>query len=58
MATSNPITKLSALFRDEYVARAFKAAEDDGLAPSLVEQDHPRALDGGAAERILEMVEA
>jgi|GraSoi_2013_60cm_1033757.scaffolds.fasta_scaffold199337_2 hypothetical protein len=41
---------LSHLFNDPYVAAAFKAAEDDGLAPALVEIDHPRTLDGGAAE--------
>jgi hypothetical protein len=53
-ATSNHIIKLSSMFRDEYVAAAFRAAEDDGLAPALVETDHPRTLDGGAAERMTE----
>lgn len=55
---------LSHLFRDPFVAAAFKAAEDDGLAPDLVETDHPKHLDGGAAEvigatgrRVLAMVE-
>jgi hypothetical protein len=48
-ANPNHTTKLSALFRDEYVAAAFRAAEDDGLAPAFVEQDHPLTLDGGAA---------
>jgi hypothetical protein len=43
---------LSHLFRDPFVAAAFKAAEDDGLAPGLVDVDHPRTLDGGAAEII------
>jgi hypothetical protein len=43
---------LSHLFRDPYVAAAFKAAEDDGLAPDLAEIDHPKHLDGGAAEVI------
>jgi hypothetical protein len=36
---------------------AFKAAEDDGLAPILVGLDQPRTLDDGAAERVLAMVE-
>jgi len=49
---------LSHLFRDPFVAAAFKAAEDDGLAPSLVLADQPRELNGGAAERVLELVEA
>jgi hypothetical protein len=53
-ATSHPTTRLSSMFRDEYVAAAFRAAEDDGLAPALVETDHPRTLDGGAAERMTE----
>jgi hypothetical protein len=50
---------LSHLFQDQFVAAAFKAAEDDGLAPDLVEIDHPRTLDGGAAEpvRALAMAE-
>lgn len=47
---------LSHLFRDPFVAAAFAAAEDDGLAPALVEVDQPDRLDGGAAERVLEMV--
>jgi hypothetical protein len=34
------------------VARAFKAAEDDGLAPSMAVIDHLKHLDGGAAEVI------
>jgi hypothetical protein len=42
---------LSHLFRDPFIAAAFKAAEDDGL-PDLVETDHPKHLDGGAAEVI------
>jgi hypothetical protein len=33
---------------------AFAAVEDDGLAPAFVETDHPRTLDGGAAERMTE----
>jgi hypothetical protein len=54
-ATSNPITKpLSSLFVDPFLRAAFQAAEDDGLAPALVETDHPRTLDGGAAERMTE----
>ena len=53
-ANSNHITKLSAMFRDPFLQAAFQAAEDDGLAPSLVEIDHARTLDGGAAERMTE----
>jgi hypothetical protein len=56
MARANPnhTTKLSSMFRDPYLRAAFEAAEDDGLAPLLVESDHPRTLDGGAAERMTE----
>jgi hypothetical protein len=36
--------------RDRVLRAAFKAAEDDGLAPDLVNIDHPKHLDGGAAE--------
>jgi hypothetical protein len=43
---------LSHLFQDPFVAAALKAAEDDGLAPDLVESDHPKTLEGGAAERL------
>jgi hypothetical protein len=49
-ADSNRTTKLFSLFVDPYLRAAFQAAEDDGLAPALVETDHPRTLDGGAAE--------
>ena len=42
---------LSHLFQDPFLRAAFKAAEDDGLAPALVEIDNPKTLDGGAAER-------
>jgi hypothetical protein len=49
--------QISLMIRDPYVARAFRAAEDDGLAPSMAEVDRPRALNGGAAEPVLEMVE-
>jgi len=42
------------MFRDPFLRAAFQAAEDDGLAPALVETDHPRTLDGGAAERMTE----
>jgi len=42
--------RLSQLIRDPFVAAAFRAAEDDGLAPDLVEADHPKTLGGGAAE--------
>jgi hypothetical protein len=48
---------LSHLFQDPFVAAAFKAAEDDGLAPALVEVDRPHTLDGGAAESVLAMAE-
>ncbi len=55
MANSHTITKpLSTLFRDPFLRAAFLAAEDDGLAPAFVESDHPRTLDGGAAERMTE----
>jgi hypothetical protein len=47
-------TKLSRMFRNPLVRAAFESAEDDGLAPALVETDHPRTLDGGAAERMTE----
>jgi hypothetical protein len=53
-ADSKSTTKLSSMFRDPFVRAAFQAAEDDGLAPALVETDHPRTLDGGAAERMTE----
>jgi len=56
--------QISFMVRDPFVAAAFRAAEDDGLAPDLVETDHPKHLDGGAAEvigdtgrQILAMVE-
>jgi hypothetical protein len=44
-------------FRDPYLRAAFKAAEDDGLAPAFVEIDQLRTLDGGAAVSA-ELVEA
>ena len=50
--------QLSLMIRDPFVAAAFKAAEDDGLAPSLAEVDRPHTLDGGAAERVMAMAEA
>jgi hypothetical protein len=50
--------QISLMIRDPYVSAAFKAAEDDGLAPSLVQIDRPRMRDGGAAEPVLEMAEA
>jgi hypothetical protein len=50
--------QISLMIRDPFVAAAFRRAEDDGLAPALVDLDHPRMLDGGAAEHVLEMVEA
>lgn len=56
--------QISLLIRDPFVAAAFRAVEDDGFAPDLVEIDHPKTLDGGAAEiigdtgrQILAMVE-
>jgi hypothetical protein len=57
LTTVNRI-QISLMIRDPFVAAAFRAAEDDGLAPALVEIDNPLTLDGGAAERVLEMVEA
>lgn len=51
-ADSNHTTKLSAMFRDPFLRAAFQAAEDDGLTGALVDTDHPRTLDGGAAEVI------
>jgi hypothetical protein len=53
-AKHDSTTKLSSMFRDPFLRAAFEAAEDDGLAPALVETDHPRTLDGGAAERMTE----
>jgi hypothetical protein len=44
--------RVSQMIRNPFVAAAFRAAEDDGLAPDLVETDHPKRLDGGAAEVI------
>jgi hypothetical protein len=49
--------QISLMIRDPFVAAAFKAAEDDGLAPDLVGIDQPRTLDGGAAEHVLATVE-
>jgi hypothetical protein len=49
---------LSHLFQDPFLRAAFKAAEDDGLAPDFVEIGNPKTLDGGAAERVLEREEA
>ncbi len=34
---------------------AFEAAEDDGLTGQLVDTDHPRTLDGDAAEPMTEI---
>jgi hypothetical protein len=48
---------LSHLFQDPFVAAAFRAAEDNGLAPGHVTVDRPPALNGGAAEPVLEMAE-
>jgi hypothetical protein len=49
---------LSHLFRDPFVAAAFRAAEENGLEPSPVYIDQPKMLDGGAAERVLATAEA
>jgi hypothetical protein len=51
-ADSSCTTKLSSLIRDPFVRAAFAAAEDDGLAPTLVDTDHPPCLTGGAAEML------
>jgi len=52
-ATSQNTTKpLSAMFADPFLRAVFKSAEDDGLAPDMAEIDHPKHLDGGAAEVI------
>jgi hypothetical protein len=50
--------QLSLMIRDPFVAAAITAAENDGLAPALVEADNPKHLDGGAAELVLAMTEA
>ncbi|MGY4193365.1 hypothetical protein ACVIM9_002706 [Bradyrhizobium sp. USDA 4520] len=53
MATQQHTTKpLSSLFRDPYVAAAFKAAEDDGLSPAPVSVDPPHSPASGAAEPV------
>jgi hypothetical protein len=49
-ADQKSTTKHSTLFVDPFLRAAFAAAEDDGLAPALVETDYPLTLDGGAAE--------
>lgn len=54
MANSNYTTKLSSMFRDPFLKAAFQAAEDDGTASAFAETDHPRTIDGGAAERMTE----
>ena len=45
--------KLSTMFKDEFVASAFRRSENDGLAPLAVEADRPRTLDGGAIAAIV-----
>jgi hypothetical protein len=45
--------QISLTIRDPFVSAAFKAAEDDDLAPSHVRVDRPRTLNGGAAEPVL-----
>jgi hypothetical protein len=42
--------QISLMIRDPFIAAVFKSAENDGLAPAMVEIDHPNTLDGGAAE--------
>jgi hypothetical protein len=57
LTTVNRI-QISLMICDPFVAAAFRRAEeDDGLAPSHVSIDRPRALDGGAAEPVLAMAE-
>jgi hypothetical protein len=48
---------LSHLFQDPFLRAAFRAAEDEGLAPGLIQTDRPRTLNGGAAEPVLAMAE-
>jgi hypothetical protein len=43
--------QISLMIRDPFVASAFRAVEDDGLAPLPVRADRPRDLDGGATAR-------
>lgn len=50
-ANSNNTTKLSSLFRDPFVAAAFRNAEDDGLTGEPVAVDRAPTLNGGAAVR-------
>jgi hypothetical protein len=52
--THSTTTPLSSHFRDPFVRSAFERAERDlpGDQAALVEEDHPRSLDGGAAERL------
>jgi hypothetical protein len=45
------------MISDPFVAAAFKAAEDDGMAPDMAQVDQPHTLDGGAAERVLATAE-
>jgi len=40
--------------RCDVVQTGASMREDDGLAPSFAGNDHPRILDGGAAERLTE----
>jgi hypothetical protein len=69
-ATQQPITTLWTRFRDPYLRAAFRAAENDGTAPEMIEvytgrdKDgalvsavRPRNLDGGAVVSA-ELVEA
>ena len=54
MANQNHITKpLSAMFRDPSLPAAFRAAEDDGLAPQFRGDRPPDEID-----RLLEFLDA
>lgn len=50
--------QISLMIRDPFVAAAFRTTEEDGFEPGPVHIDQPKVLDGGAAERVLAMVEA
>jgi hypothetical protein len=45
-ATNHSTTRLSNLFRDPFLRAAFKAAEDDGTSPELIEVYTGRDKDG------------
>jgi hypothetical protein len=56
LTTANRL-QISLMIRDPFVAAAFRAAEDNGLAPSHVMVDRPRTLNVGAAKLVLKMAE-